>query len=172
MRNRHLGMLRKHHNKGLTLVELMIVVAIVGILAAIAGIAFNNQLQRSKIARLEQYATDVKRGMEDFRARHNTYFPIGGGTATYAGQTANFQNLLGFTERPVDGVQIQVNSGANASTACSGVNVEGVDACATLGTPPPNVWYTIQVSQDMGAGKRSAVLLTSSMTSPMIVREE
>jgi prepilin-type N-terminal cleavage/methylation domain-containing protein len=172
MRNRHLRLLRAHHDKGLTLVELMIVVAIVGILAAIAGVAFNNQLQRSKIARLEQYATDVKRGLEDFRARHNTYFPIGGGNATFAGQPDNFKNLLGFTEQPVPGVQINISSGANTSTTCSGLNIEGVDACALLGTPPPNVWYVIEVAQDMGAGKKAVVILTSGMTSPMIAREE
>jgi prepilin-type N-terminal cleavage/methylation domain-containing protein len=172
MRNRHLRMLRTHHDKGLTLVELMIVVAIVGILAAIAGVAFNNQLQRTKIARLEQYATDVKRGLEDFRARHNTYFPIGGGNATYAGQTDNFRNLLGFTERIVPGVQINVTSGANAATACSSLTIEGIDTCALLGNPAPNVWYVIEVSQDLGAGNKAVVILTSGMTSPMIAREE
>jgi type IV pilus assembly protein PilA len=59
--------------QGFTLIELMIVVAIIGILAAIAIPAYQNYTIRSQISEGATLADGVKVAMQDYYAQHGTW---------------------------------------------------------------------------------------------------
>ncbi len=65
--------------KGFTLIELLIVVAIIGILAAIAVPNFLNAQTRAKVARCYSDMKSLSSGFEMYQLDNNTY-PFGGGT--------------------------------------------------------------------------------------------
>jgi type II secretion system protein G len=62
-------------NKGFTLIELLIVVAIIGILAAIAVPNFLNAQVRAKVAKTEAEMKSYVTAAEMYRLDNNNYFP-------------------------------------------------------------------------------------------------
>lgn len=63
---------RAKDTKGFTLIELMIAIAIVGVLAAIAVPAFSNYLARARISEAINYAQSCKTGYLEFYATSGT----------------------------------------------------------------------------------------------------
>lgn len=63
-------------NKGFTLIELLIVVAIIGILAAIAVPNFLNAMVRAKVARAEADIRNMTTALETYKLDNNAYPPI------------------------------------------------------------------------------------------------
>src|SRR5688572_2993128 len=61
------------HAKGFTVIELMIVVAIVAILSAIAVPGYNDYLMRSKISEAVANLSDMRVKMEQYFLDHRTY---------------------------------------------------------------------------------------------------
>lgn len=73
--------------KGFTLVELMIVVAIVGILAAIAYPSYQEQIRKSRRSNCEGALTGLAGAMERYFTVNNTYVGATvGGTGIYSDQ--------------------------------------------------------------------------------------
>ena len=64
---------RSDNVSGMTLIELLIVVAIVGILAAIAGPAWNDQVIKSRRADARNTLLAAQIGQEQYRANNLTY---------------------------------------------------------------------------------------------------
>ena len=66
----------KHRSRfGFTLIELLIVVAIIGILAAIAVPNFLNAQTRAKVARVKADIRSLRTAMETYYVDHNVYPP-------------------------------------------------------------------------------------------------
>ena len=63
----------KNAQKGFTLIELMIVVAIIGILAAIAIPAYQDYITRSKVTELVTAGSACKTSVAEFIASENAY---------------------------------------------------------------------------------------------------
>ena len=68
--------MKKTNRKGFTLIELMIVVAIIGILAAIAIPNFIRYQLRSKTTEAKVVLGGVKTSEESFRAEYDEYAPV------------------------------------------------------------------------------------------------
>jgi len=63
----------KYHEAGFTLIELMVVITIIGILAAIAIPQYSSYRQRSYIAALQSDARTIANAQEAYFVTNNTY---------------------------------------------------------------------------------------------------
>lgn len=81
------------NQKGFTLVELMIVVAIIGILAAIAIPNFQNYQRKAKTAEAKTNLGAIRTSEESYRAENNTYLACA--TAPAALTPGNKQAFVG-----------------------------------------------------------------------------
>jgi type IV pilus assembly protein PilA len=97
----------KSVQKGFTLIELMIVIAIIGILAAIAIPAYQNYTIRSQVTEGLSLADGWKTSISEFYAQ-NGAFPTGSTTAT--GGAANKVSVTGASQgKYVSGIAVDAN---------------------------------------------------------------
>jgi len=114
-----------HAQKGFTLIELMIVVAIIGILAAIAIPQYQDYIARSQVTRVVGEISALKTSAEEQLMRGQT--PSGAGSAVgFTGSDLLKDDATGFvlSFTPATGAgTITGLMGQNASTAVKGASV-------------------------------------------------
>lgn len=162
--------------RGFTLVELMIVVAIIGILSGVAIVAFQRQTIKAKVMQLEQYAMDLSRGEQEFYSRHNNYFPIDnsqnptftGADPSNSGARFTVKQIMGFdhSDIPQD-VTIRMSAGVVGETCSAAVCPTGVEV------DTQTAWYVVVVERDLDPGEpnNTTVVITSSMERPVVLFE-
>lgn len=72
--------MRRHKQKGFTIIELMMVLAIISILATIALAAYSNFMIRSKVAEGLAFASEAKTAVTSYYSGNN-YLPMGNNAA-------------------------------------------------------------------------------------------
>jgi len=101
--------------KGFTLIELLIVVAIIGILAAIAVPNFLNAQVRAKVARAESEIRSLKNSLESFFIDNNSYMPMNTDRTTMTKQYRSLSSTQAEDGAAVVNIaHIAIGSGRNA----------------------------------------------------------
>jgi type IV pilus assembly protein PilE len=102
-----------HSSKGFTLIELMIVVVIIGILAAVAIPAYFNHVLRSRQSDAYHNLLDIKAAQEIYYSLENEYFiPTGPGVL----QTENtYTKLLSFQYDDTEYYRYRIASGSTTT---------------------------------------------------------
>jgi len=121
-----------HRNSGFTLIELMIVVSIVGILAAIAIPSYLDYSKRGKIAEATSGLSDARVKMEQF-FQDNRSYPVG---------TAN---CVVAPAVPAATTQVQIPAGQYFTFSCTvaTANTYTLQATGTAGKGMVGFTYTI-----------------------------
>lgn len=126
---------------GFTLIELMIVVAVIGILAAVAYPMYTDQIRKGKRAEARAGLANLLQQQERYFTQRNTYLAFGAGAAT-------------------SGTPFKDYSGSGTKAQSS--HLLGAQACppANPGDPPPDIRDCIEVFAQPQSGVFSDPELT------------
>ena len=121
----------RHNESGFTLVELLIVVIILGILAAVVIPQFNNAAAESKEAALSSNLATVRQSIELYKVQHNDAYPgttmvvqLTGGTDVAGAVGTKYGPYIRNTF-PANPINSKATVTTAAATPAAGTDVSG-----------------------------------------------
>ncbi|MEJ8812015.1 type IV pilin protein [Variovorax ureilyticus] len=131
--------------RGFTLIEVMIVVAIIGILAAVALPAYNDYIRRGQVQEAFGFLSDYRAKMEQYYQDNRNY---GSSTACASDSTANTWNSFAPSSAKYFNFSCATNTGTGDTTQ----QTYTVTATGSAGQALGNV-YTINQNGDRATTK-------------------
>lgn len=177
------------HNRGFTLVELMITVAIVGILATLATYGVKKYLHSSKSQEAIQMIGAIKAAQEQYKADTFVYRDVSGSHSLAAstwypttsptnkvyawGDTSTDQGKawkeLGVTtDAPVRFAYGCAAGSANDSVPAAGMSFAVTNWPTTSSVP----WYVVRATGDLDGDGVQSVFISSSFTGQIFIDKE
>lgn len=118
--------------QGFTLIELMIVIAIIGILAAIALPAYQDYTVRTKVAEVMLAASSARTSVSEYAADKGVLPPAG---FAIAAQASKYVTSVAYTKPAADAVITATARGINAA-----VNGQTITLTGTIGASAQVDW--------------------------------
>lgn len=172
---------RRSAQRGFTLVELMAVVAIVGVLSAIAIVGYKRYIDAAKVGEATQMAQSIRSAEEAFRSETMTYLDV---STAYHPRNSGFDSAkmswvtntddypkwktLGVTTDGPVRFGYKVNAGAAGTPVSTTIDMPNYKF-PTADQPAP--WYVIQAKGNPGdrpAGQE-VYLVGSSLTGELSI---